>query len=226
VAKMELNLRSLDITGYKDQPVPNTFIVQPNPAHHLGIILPGYRYPPEMAPLYYAGRILLEGGADLLRIEYTYYRTDFPKQPESEQDKWISSDVFAACEAALSHHSYEKITLIGKSMGTIAMGQLLVDSRFQSATCVWLTPLLTIDWLCSRIEQIHPRSLFIIGTADKFYQPEVLKRLEGITGGHSLVIEGANHGLEIPGEIPKSLVVLDQIVQALQEFLNEGVTNN
>lgn len=218
---MEWNLRSLDVVGYKNQPVPNTFIVQPNPTRHLGIVLPGYRYSPEMAPLYYAGRILLEEGADLMRIEYAYYRTAFPKQPQSEQDKWISRDVFAACEAALSQRAYDKITLIGKSIGTIAMGQLLADPRFQSATCVWLTPLLTVESLCSRIEQIHPRSLFIIGTADEFYKPDILKRLEQSTGGRSLVIEGVSHGLEIPGDIPNSLAALDQIVQALQEFLKE-----
>lgn len=222
---MELSLRSLDVVGYKAQPVHNTLIAQPVPTRHLGIILPGYRYSAEMAPLYYAGCILLDQGADLLRIEYAYYRTDFIKQPESEQDQWISSDVFAACKAALSHHSYEKITLVGKSLGTIAMGHLLADPVFQRATCIWLTPLLTVDWLRSRIEQTHPRSLFVIGTADKFYKPDILKRLEQITGGRSLVLEGVNHALEIPGDIPKSLAVLHQIVQALQEFLNEGVTN-
>ena len=222
---MELSLRSLDVAGYKNQPVLNTFIVQPDPARHLGIVLPGYRYSSEMAPLYYAGRILLDQGADLLRIEYTYYRTDFSNQPQSEQDKWISSDVSAVCKVALSQRSYEKITLIGKSMGTIAMAQLLGDPRFQSATCVWLTPLLTMDWLCSRIEQIHPRSLFVIGTADQFYTPDILKRLEHSTGGQSVALEGVNHALEIPGDIPKSLTVLNQIVQALQEFLHADEKN-
>ena len=76
----------------------------------------------------------------------------------------------------------------------------------------------------SRIEQTHPHSLFAIGTADKFYQPDILKGLEHVTGGRSLVIEGANHALEIPGNIPKSLMALDQIVQALQEFLKEDVS--
>lgn len=217
---MELNLSSLDVVGYKNQQVPNAFIIQPKPTRHLGIVLPGYRYSPDMADLHYAGRILLEQGADLLRLEYTYYRTDFMEQPENEQDKWISSDVFAACNAGLSHRSYEKITLVGKSLGTIAMGHLLADRRFQKATCVWSTPLLTVEWLCSRIEQIHPRSLFIIGTADKFYKPDMLKHLENVTNGRAVVIEGANHGLEIPDSIDKSLFALNQIVQALQEFLD------
>lgn len=60
-----------------------------------------------MADLHYAGRILLEQGTDLLRVEYAYYRTDFMKKSDSEQEKWISSDVFAICNAALSHRSYK-----------------------------------------------------------------------------------------------------------------------
>src|SRR5574342_273278 len=117
---MEWNLSSLNIAGYKNQPVPNTFIAHPNPTKHLGIVLPGYRYAVEMPPLYYAGRILLEGGADLLRIEYAYYCTDFTKHPASEQDQWLASDVSAACEVGLSYRSYEKITFVGKSLGTLA----------------------------------------------------------------------------------------------------------
>ena len=219
---MEVSLSSLDLVGYKNLPVPNTFITQPEPTRHLGIILPGYRYSVEMAPLYYAARILLDQGADVLRVEYAYYRTDFLKQPENEQDRWLSRDVFAACDAGLSYRPYQKITLVGKSLGTIAMGHLLEDSRFQEAACVWQTPLLTLKWLCARIEKVHPRSLFMIGTADRFYSPDILKHLELVTGGDSVVIEGANHGFEIPGDIPKSLAALNQMVQALQEFLNDG----
>jgi hypothetical protein len=218
-----MEFKALDVTGYKNRRVPNTFVVQPKPALHLGIILPGYRHSADMADLHYAGRILLDQGADLLRLEYVYYRTDFMDQPERERDKWISTDVLAACNAALSCRPYSKITLVGKSLGTLAMGHLLADSRFQAAACVWSTPLLTVKWLCSRIEQIRPRSLFIVGTADHFYQPEILKRLEDVTLGHSLVIQGADHGLEVPGSIPRSLQALDQIVQALQEFLGEGM---
>lgn len=215
-----MKLSSLDIVGYRGQPVPNTYMAQPSPTSHLGVILPGYRYPAEMPPLHYAGRVLFEQGADVLRVDYAYYRTNFMEQPENEQDKWISTDVLAACEAGLAERSYNKITLVGKSLGTLAMGHLLSDRRFAKAICIWLTPLLTVDWLCSRIEQVRPRSLFVIGTADQFYQPETLKRLEKVTNGVALVIEGANHALEIPGDIPKSLTMLNQIVQALQVFLD------
>lgn len=217
-----MELSSLDVVGYKNQQVPNTFVIQPTPTKYLGIILPGYRHSVDMADLHYAGRILLEQGADLLRVEYAYNRTDFMQQSTSEQDEWLSSDVFAICNTALARRSYDQITLVGKSLGTIAMGHLLADSRYQKATCVWETPLLTLEWLCSRIEQVHPRSLFVFGTADKFYKPDILEHLEKVTNGRSVIIEGAHHGLEILDDIPKSLMALNQIVQALQEFLSEN----
>lgn len=217
-----MNLKSLEVMGYKNQPVPSTFIAHPNPANHLGIILPGYRYPVEMPPLHYAGRVLLNQGADLLRVEYAYYRTDFQQQSESEQDQWITSDVLAACEAGLAQHPYERITLVGKSLGTIAMGHLLADRRFQEAACVWLTPILTVEWLCSRIEQLHPRSLFVIGTADQFYKPDILNRLQHATHGQVVILEGVDHSLEISGDISESLRVLHQMVHAFQAFLGEA----
>jgi len=219
---MDLKFDSLNVVGYRNEPIPNTLITHPNPMNHLGIILPGYRYPAEMPPLHYASSILLGQGADVLHVEYAYYRTDFMKQTQEEQDKWISSDVLAACEAGLSRRSYEKITLVGKSLGTIAIGHLLSDVRFQKATCVWMTPLLPSEWLCAQIEQVKPRSLFMIGTADQFYLPDVLGHLEQVTHGQSLVLQDVVHSLEIPGDIPKSLEALTKIVQALQEFLEDG----
>lgn len=214
-----MDIRSLDIVGYKGKQVPNTFITHAEEVKHLGIILPGYRYAADMPPLHYVGRVLLEQGADLLRVDYSYYHTDFMQQPQDEQSQWISSDVLAACEIGIAHRSYEKITLVGKSLGTLAMGHLLSDHRFEEATCVWLTPILSAQWLCSRIEQLRPRSLFVIGTADQFYDPDILNDLRQVTQGQALVLEGVDHSLEIPGDIPKSLAVLSQIIDATRAFL-------
>jgi hypothetical protein len=214
-----MQLTSLKITGYKGQLVPNTFYRQDKTATHLGIVLPGFRYSADRAELYYGARILLEKGTDVLRAEYTYYETDYVKVSDDEQYDWLSKDASAVGDAGLSQRSYQKITLLGKSLGTLAMGHLLTDSRFSGATCVWFTPILTDEILVKRIEQVRPRSLFIIGTADSYYKPDVLKRLVDATHGRQTVIDAATHGLEIPGSIPKSLDVLNRIVNDLQDFL-------
>jgi hypothetical protein len=217
-----MELSTFDVVGYNNQKVYNTFISRSDPTGHLGIILPGYRHSADMADLHYAGRILREQGADLLTVEYAYYQTDYLSQSESGQNQRISEDVFAVCNACLSFRPYTKITLVGKSLGTKAMGFLLADERFQKAHCVWSTPPLTTEWLYSRIKDIHPPSLFIIGTADQYYKPEMLEYLVNVTNGHAVIVEGANHGLEIPESVPKSLTALGQIVQALQEFLGNS----
>jgi hypothetical protein len=95
------------------------------------------------------------------------------------------------------------------------MGLLLGDKRFQKADCVWSTRLLTTEWLCSRIEQVRLRSLFAFGTANDYYKSEILQHLVNVTNGRAVIIEDANHGLEIPESITESLMGLGQIVQAL-----------
>jgi pimeloyl-ACP methyl ester carboxylesterase len=221
-----METQCLDVIGFRARRIPNTYITQDHPALHIGIILPGYSHTVDRPDLHYAGRVLLESGADLLQVEYAYDHTSFKDSTSAEQNDWIAMDVFAACNAVLAQKAYHKITLVGKSLGTLGMGYLLADKRYQSAHCIWLTPLLTHTWLVKRIEEVHPRSLFIMGTADFFYLPEVFQNLVAITNGQSLVIEGMNHGLEIPDNVSASLKALEQIVQAIQVFVAAGIKDD
>jgi len=217
-----MKTQSLDVIGFRGRRISNTYITQDQPAGHIGIILPGYSHSVDRPDLHYTGRVLLESGADLLQVEYAYDHTSFKDSTSAEQNDWISFDVFAACNAVLAQKAYQKITLVGKSLGTLGMGYLLADERYQKANCIWLTPLLTHSWLVKRIEEVHPRSLFIMGTADRFYIPDVFQNLVAITHGQSLVIEGMDHGLEIPENVTSSLAALEQIVQAIQIFCCGG----
>lgn len=213
-----MEMTSLEIRGYRGLSVPNTFYRQ-DQAEELGIILPGYRFSADRAELHYAGRVLTDKGADVLKVEYDYPRTDYPNCSEAEQQKWVAEDVLAACEAVFSQRGYEKITLIGKSLGTLAMWVLLGDSRFATARCIWMTPVLNVDALVRRIEQVKPSSLFIIGTADPYYKPDVLRRLVEATKGRLLLVEGMNHGLEIPGGVSDAIELLKRIVREVEAFL-------
>ncbi|MBN2007020.1 MAG: hypothetical protein JXA21_26960 [Anaerolineae bacterium] len=215
-----LSYVTLDIKGYEGAPVPHTFIRQAT-TEHLAILFPGLGYRATMPVLYYPEQLLIENGADVLRVEYAYdQHAEFKTRSDDERQRWFMSDAVAAAEAGLAQRHYTQITLIGKSIGTQALGQLLeTRPAFHSARYVWLTPLLRNARLCEQIRQGKPRSLFVIGTADSHYNPATLAELERATNGQSVVIEDANHGLEIAGDLHKSLHVIKTLLHALAHFL-------
>jgi len=212
-------MERLDIAGYHDEPVPNTFFRQKNDTDHLAIILPGMGYTSHMPVLYYPARQLLFLGADVLCLEYDYSnRPDFLQLTGAERAQWLLSDVSASCKVVLSQQRYQEITLIGKSIGTLAMGYLLMsDTMFEKAHAIWLTPIFHNERLRKQIQQCRQKSLFVIGTADPNYDPVFLT--EVAAKGESLVIDGADHSLEIEGDLMQSLEAMKRLIEAIKKFL-------
>ncbi len=212
---------SLEIIGYRGEPVPHTFFRQEQETSRLAILFPGYEYNADMPALYYLSRLLRETGADLLSVEYDYARrADFPALPDKERMSWLHADANAACQAALKQRAYRQIILAGKSIGTLAMGNLLAtEPRVKAARYVWLTPLLHDKQLRAQITLGRPPSLFVIGTADGHYAPSYLEEIVEATQGQSVVIQDADHGLEIKGSVARSLRALERVVAAMEAFL-------
>jgi hypothetical protein len=214
-------LERLDVIGYHDESVPHTFFRQEDETDHLAILVPGGRYTAHMPLLYYPMRLLLTLGADALRIEYAYMdRAEYQALPPAERMRWLFTDVTAASRAALAQRPYHQVTLVGKSLGTLAMGHLLTtENALQKAQAIWLTPLLWNDLWRSQVQRARPRSLFASGTADPHYDAAHLAELQAATDGQAVLVEGANHSLEIEGDVMASLQALEQVVQAVQTFL-------
>ena len=212
---------ALAITGYRDEPVPHTFLRQDKTARHVAILLPGIGYSCDLPLLYYPSRLLLARGADVLRVEYAYQqRADFRTATADEQQRWVVADVTAACQAVLSQRDYEQITFVAKSLGTLALGPVLAaDPRLARAHAVWLTPLLRIDHVRAGIARWGGHSLFVIGTADPYYDAASLAAVQAATGGETVVVDGADHSLEVEGNVLRSLEAMMQVMRALQQFL-------
>jgi hypothetical protein len=218
-----ISVSTLDIKGYQHQAVPNTFMRQDRETSHLAILFPGMGYAASMPVLYYPGRILVGQGADLLGLEYDYKRSSFQALSDEEQDRWFFADISAACDTGLAQRSYEQVTVLGKSIGTLAMGHLLTtEPRLQEARWIWLTPLLRNERLRDQIKQIKHRALFVIGSADGHYDLGLLAEVERATGGDSLVIGGANHSLEIEHDIMQTIHALERVLEAIKRFLTES----
>jgi hypothetical protein len=214
------SITSLEITGYRDAPLANTFFRQEGEARRLAIVLPGIGYTADMPVLYYPRALLLEMGADVLAVRYAYNENpEFSRLSGEERMRWVDADVDAASAAGLAQRPYEEITLVGKSLGTLAMAYLLeANDRLAGADCVWLTPVLADDRLRARIGQRRHHALFVIGTADPYYQPAWLDEVRQATGGDAMVVEGADHSLELAGSVDRSLDVMQQLVRTLRAF--------
>jgi hypothetical protein len=215
---------NLEISGYQDRPLPNTFLRQKRETDHLALLYPGVGYTAHMPLLYYPSLALTELRADVLRVETVYIkRSEYIELPAPERARWLFDDATAACRGALAQRAYQKLTLVGKSLGTLAMGSLLTaELELPQTEAIWLTPLLWNNTLRSQVQQARPRSLFAVGTADTHYSASYLAELEQATGGTSVVVDGGNHSLEIDGNLTASLEALERLVQAVQSFLAGG----
>jgi pimeloyl-ACP methyl ester carboxylesterase len=215
----------LSITGYDGAAVPNTFLRQRGETEHLGILLPGFAYGCDRPLLYYPGRLLDELGADVLRLE-AVYTLDAPPASgmvSHELVRRVQADAAAVSRAALAKRPYRRLTIVGKSLGTLAMTALLALSGLPETTeAVWLTPVLGV--LLER-RQLAPlaasrvRSLVAIGTSDPFYDEARLAQWRAATGAEEEVVVGADHALEIPGDVVASVQELERLMRAMRAFL-------
>ena len=216
------SFKTLGIAGYRNEPVPNTFLRQDEAARELAVVLPGVGYTCHMPLLYYPSQALLTLGMDVLWVEYNYIRRpDYRALADAEQKQWLFTDVAAACQAAVTQRSYQQVTLVGKSLGTVAMSRLLAtDTRFAKSRLVWLTPVLRNDDVRAQILRGGSRALVAIGTADPFYDPEYLADLQAAAKSEVVIVDGADHSLEVAGDVLQSLQILERVTRAIRAFVS------
>jgi pimeloyl-ACP methyl ester carboxylesterase len=214
-------MKTLKIGGYRGELVPNTFFHQNRGADHLAILFPGIGYTCQMPLLYYeTGLFLWSLGADVLWVEYAYNQADFKSMPEGKRKDWFNADVTASCKAGLEQRAYSNVTLSGKSLGTLALGHLLTsEPALSHAQAIWLTPLLKDQKLRAEIRQAKQRSLLLIGTKDAHYDAAYLEEMKTLPHAKTVVLEGADHSLEIEGDVSNSIRLIEQVIQEIQRFV-------
>jgi predicted alpha/beta-hydrolase family hydrolase len=215
------SFRNLEVKGYRDQPVPNTLLWQDGEARQVAVILPGIGYTCQMPLLYYPSKTLLAMGLDVLWVEYNYLRQPgFRMLSDVEQNRWILEDVSAACHAALAQRAYDEATLIGKSLGTRAMAQLITsDATFSQCRDVWLTPVLRDERVREQMSS-RSNSLVVIGTADSYYDADYFAGLRMKPPGNVVIVERADHNMEIEGDLENSISILEKITRAIRGFVS------
>lgn len=174
-----------------------------------------------MPLLFYSVNIIFNKGIDVACIEYSYStEDDYQRLSRDEQRDWLYNDVGAAFDAIVKEGKYDSFIFVAKSLGTLAVGKLLEENeKLSESQIIWLTPILSNEKLRQQITVSSPRSLFVIGTADPYYDENLLDEMKEITKGDILVIQNANHGLEIPDSIWDSIEALEVYLRLVDKFV-------
>lgn len=212
---------TLMITGYRDAPVPNRFFRHDGEVSHLAIVLPGYGYNCDMPLLYFTVSHLLDQGVEVLQVDYNYsHLPEYRALDTEERQNWLVADVTAACGAALAQREYQRITVIGKSLGTRAMAHLLATNEaLHNAATVWFTPPWHEEPIRQALLAARQPALVVIGTADPHFDTDIAAEVRQAIDGELIVITDAEHGLEVTGDVVRSVQAIEQAMHAVQRFI-------
>ena len=207
-----------------DTSIPNTYFRQEKKSDRLSLILPGLNYSCDMPLLYYSAQVMLAAGADVVQVKYDYTQTK-PRHASSLTERFsqMKEDVTQIAQVALRQRDYQQLTLIGKSLGTLAIPYLLgADLPVQPQTSIFLTPILNELLPALPLIQQCAHTFYVIGTQDHYYDKELITQFKTENQDHFLIIEGANHSLEISGKIMHSLSELELLVERIDRFIKEA----
>ena len=176
-----------------------------------------------MPLLFYTVELMLSLKADLLTVEYDYsHRQDFKELDDEERLRWLLADVRSACHTLFKQRPYEQLTIIGKSLGTRAMGYILTEEAIPAKVrAIWLTPILKDETLRQQIHRYHGRSLFISGTADPHYDAAYMTEVQEATNGQVVLIDEGDHSLNIKDNIKQSIEELGKVIDSIKAFVLE-----
>ncbi len=105
--------------------------------------------------------------------------------------------------------------VIGKSLGSLA-APVVAD---RGLAAVWFTPLLTDEPTVAALRRARGRCLLVGGTADQFWDGRAAR----LVTADVVEIDGADHGMFVPGRLDASAAVLGQVITAVEDFLDHVV---
>lgn len=214
--------RKLPITGHAGKPLDNQFWPADQPVGALAILLPGLNYTMDMPVMFFPRRLLLWRNVDVLNLNPAARSAEFQSVAEVEQLAWLQNDFQAGLMVGLSQARYQKLILVGKSIGSlaIAVGAEFAQSKLPTAL-VWLTPLYRYDIVVQAAMKASGPQVHICGGADPTYKPDRLQQiLTAKSDASAYIAEGANHNLEVLGNDQATFTGFSEAMLFLGNFLD------
>ncbi|MGL4449640.1 MAG: alpha/beta hydrolase [Sarcina sp.] len=189
-------------------------VIKDNNSNTLAIVLPGVAYLMDRSYLDYSKQLVDQLGYDVMSVEYGFHinRTAFSIEKEFHL---MAKETIEAIENAIEK-DYEKIVIIGKSIGTCV--QVMLNRQFAGKNIknIYISPL---DKTAKH--GVCEDSLVITGTKDPLLSEESLNKIKDTKGVQVINIANANHGLDIEGDVLRTVEVLLGFIKSEKEFLTK-----
>ena len=182
---------------------------------HLGLVVPGGPFFLS-AVLRIPAVALQQGGADVRDVPLSP-GFDLSGALDANRD-WFDG-VGQQIQELLSERDWSQVTFVAKSVGTMILGavgaRLSVPGR---VSALWLTPCFPLDYVRDGAVATGWRSLIVSGSADHWYDPARTTEVADALGADHLLIDGADHNLEVAGDVGATVGALEQLATATLSF--------
>jgi pimeloyl-ACP methyl ester carboxylesterase len=171
--------------------------------------------------LYYPSKLLGAEGWDTLAVSYGFQTA--MGEPFGAGLEALVLECWAAIGAALEAREYPRLALLGKSMGAGVVAYLCANRpELAAARAGYLTPALGTPFFDPFFEQTRQPAYLALGTLDRYYSGEALERLAGLRAFELELIEGADHSLDVPGDLSASMEATGRAIAGLMAFIQSS----
>ncbi len=215
----EITFSELDAHGWEGNPVPNRWLQRAG-SDALALVLPGMRYTCDKPLLYHATQTFLAHGADVVQSWAAYDHADFTQAAPAERMAWLVADARALLDAALAIGHYQRVALVGKSLGTLTMSGLLTQGEWPaSPISVWITPLVKYSPVTEAAASLSAPALYVASRLDPTFDEQGWRTVISVLQAEGLLLDEGDHSLEVPLQPLRSLDLLRAVVERLDAFL-------
>ncbi|MEV0469784.1 alpha/beta hydrolase [Streptomyces prunicolor] len=179
-------------------------------ASRAAVVIPGGMYGPNVPLLAYAAYAAKVRGASIERITW-----DPPRQDDNYINSWVLDQVAPVLDHVVANSPDSVPILIGKSLGTHSAAV----AAERGLPAIWLTPLLTTTEVIKSLRVATAPFLLVGGTEDRHWDGALAAELSL----HVLEVQGADHGMHVPGPLAESAAVLGRVATAVEDFLDKVV---
>ncbi len=215
--KMSILMESVSVDRVDGSLLKNTFFKQNSSTKDLAVLLPGAGYPCSGPLLYYSTNLLLERKYDVLNVDYDYRF----HPPKDKRKDYLYTDIVNSMNSVASN-KYSRMVIIAKSIGTRGLAYVLEENNknifCNDTKIIWLTPGWDCDLTYKAMKKSRFPGLFVIGNLDPFYSNEKVAELRTL-GNEVLVIDGADHGMDIVDSVEDSIDCMKTIQKRIQTLL-------